>query len=235
LPEHIAIIMDGNGRWAKNNNLIRTKGHLKGLQAARQVVLTAANLNIKYLTLFAFSSENWKRPKFEVSFLINLIKEKLSKELSELYDNNVKINFIGDLTSFGSLIEEKLLYWQEKSKNNTGLYLSIALNYGGKWDIVESCKKIATLVKNNELNIEDINPNIFSNNLSTKNIPDPDLLIRTSGEYRVSNFLLWQLSYSELFFTNTLWPDFSKEELLDIIEDYATRERRFGLTNEQAS
>jgi undecaprenyl diphosphate synthase len=233
LPEHIAIIMDGNGRWAKEKGKLRVFGHQNGVKAVRDTVEAAAELGIKHLTLYAFSTENWNRPKFEVNALMELLVSTIHKETKTLMDNNIRLNAIGDLAQLPSSCLRELNEAILKTSNNTRMTLHLALSYSSKWEIVEAMKKIAIKVKNNELSTEDINDALIDDCLTTKGIPDPELLIRTSGEHRISNFLLWQIAYSELFFTDKLWPDFRKEDLYEAIVDYQSRERRFGKTSEQ--
>ncbi|ABY92942.1 isoprenyl transferase [Thermoanaerobacter sp. CM-CNRG TB177] len=228
LPIHIGIIMDGNGRWAQKRGMMRFYGHKAGVNAVREVVKASRELGIKYLTLYAFSTENWKRPKEEVNFLMDLLVEFLSKEIDELNKNNVLINFIGDISVLPQKCKIEIERAQNVTKNNSGLVLNIALNYGGRDEIVKAVKKICTKILNKELSIEEITEQTISENLYTKNQPDPDLIIRTSGEKRLSNFLLWQSAYSELWFTEVLWPDFGKEHLIEAILYYQTRQRRFG-------
>lgn len=228
LPIHIGIIMDGNGRWAQKRGMMRFYGHKAGVNAVREVVKASRELGVKYLTLYAFSTENWKRPKEEVNFLMDLLVEYLSKEVDELNKNNVLINFIGDISVLPQKCKIEIDRAQNVTKNNSGLVLNIALNYGGRDEIIKAVKKICTKILNNELSIEEITEQTISENLYTKNQPDPDLIIRTSGEKRLSNFLLWQSAYSELWFTEVLWPDFSKEHLIEAILYYQTRQRRFG-------
>ncbi|ADD02462.1 undecaprenyl diphosphate synthase [Thermoanaerobacter mathranii subsp. mathranii str. A3] len=228
LPTHIGIIMDGNGRWAQKRGMMRFYGHKAGVNAVREVVKACRELGIKYLTLYAFSTENWKRPKEEVNFLMDLLVEYLSKEVDELNKNNVLINFIGDISVLPQGCKTEIERAQNITKNNFGLVLNIALNYGGRDEIVKAVKKICTKVLNKELTIEGITEQTISDNLYTKNQPDPDLIIRTSGEKRLSNFLLWQSAYSEFWFTEVLWPDFKKEHLIKAILYYQTRQRRFG-------
>ncbi|WP_028991710.1 isoprenyl transferase [Thermoanaerobacter thermocopriae] len=228
LPTHIGIIMDGNGRWAQKKGMMRFYGHKAGVNAVREVVKACRELGIKYLTLYAFSTENWKRPKEEVNFLMDLLVEYLSKEVDELNKNNVLINFIGDISVLPQGCKTEIERAQNITKNNFGLVLNIALNYGGRDEIVKAVKKICTKVLNKELTIEGITEQTISDNLYTKNQPDPDLIIRTSGEKRLSNFLLWQSAYSEFWFTEVLWPDFKKEHLIKAILYYQTRQRRFG-------
>jgi len=233
IPNHIAIIMDGNGRWAKKRGNLRLVGHTKGVATVNDIVTTSAEIGIKYLTLYAFSTENWNRPQDEVMGLMNLLVSALDKNLKKLLKNNVKLVTIGDMNSLPEKIRKKLDESIENTKNNTGLTLILALSYSARWEIIEMAKKIAQSSVDGTLEISDIDASTISENLCTKNIPDPELLIRTSGEYRISNFLLWQIAYTELYFTNTLWPDFTKEEFLDAIVDFQNRERRFGKTGEQ--
>ncbi len=233
IPEHVAIIMDGNGRWAKEHGKARIFGHKHGVLSLRNVVEGAGEIGLKFLTLYAFSTENWNRPKVEVAALMQLLVNTISKEVSELNKNNVRLLTIGDIKSLPNNCERELEKAIEKTKNNTGLTLVLALSYSSKWEIIEAVKSIAKKVENNEVSINDIDEKLMDENLQTALIPDPELLIRTSGEHRISNYLLWQIAYSELYFTNKLWPDFSKEDLVEAIVDYQQRERRFGLTSEQ--
>ncbi len=233
LPSHIAIIMDGNGRWAKEHNKPRIFGHKNGVLSVRNIVEGAGEIGLKYLTLYAFSTENWNRPKVEITALMQLLVATLSKEFSALNKNNVRLLAIGDLKSLPSDCEKELLKAIENTKNNTGLSLVLALSYSSRWEIVNAVKKITTDVVENRLSIEDINEKTFQNYIETSSIPDPELLIRTSGELRISNFLLWQIAYSELYFTEKLWPDFNKNDLFEAIVNYQKRERRFGKTSEQ--
>lgn len=233
LPNHIAIIMDGNGRWAKEHNKPRIFGHKNGVLSVRNIVEGAGEIGLKYLTLYAFSTENWNRPKVEITALMQLLVATLSKEFSALNKNNVRLLAIGDLKSLPSDCEKELLKAIENTKNNTGLSLVLALSYSSRWEIVNAVKKITTDVVENRLSIEDINEKTFQNYIETSSIPDPELLIRTSGELRISNFLLWQIAYSELYFTEKLWPDFNKNDLFEAIVNYQKRERRFGKTSEQ--
>ena len=233
LPNHIAIIMDGNGRWAKEHNKPRIFGHKNGVLSVRNIVEGAGEIGLKYLTLYAFSTENWNRPKVEITALMQLLVATISKEFSALNKNNVRLLAIGDLKSLPNDCEKELLKAIEKTKNNTGLSLILALSYSSRWEIVNAVKKITTAVTENKLVIEDINEKTFQNYIETSTIPDPELLIRTSGEYRLSNFLLWQIAYSELYFTEKLWPDFNKNDLFQAIVNYQKRERRFGKTSEQ--
>ncbi len=233
LPQHIAIIMDGNGRWAKEKGKLRVFGHQNGVKAVRDTVESAAELGIKHLTLYAFSTENWNRPKFEVNALMELLVSTINKETKTLMDNNIRLNAIGDLEQLPSSCLRELKEAMKKTEGNTRMTLHLALSYSSKWEITNALKQIAQKVKNNELAPEDINDAMIDENLTTKGIPDPELLIRTSGEHRISNFLLWQIAYAELYFTDKLWPDFRKEDLYEAILDYQSRERRFGKTSEQ--
>lgn len=233
IPNHIAIIMDGNGRWAKNKNLPRSAGHKKGVETVRDIVKTSTELGIKYLTLYTFSTENWKRPKDEVSILMKLMIRSLKKEINELHKNNVRLTTIGDNSLLPNDLQIELENSLNKTKNNTGLVLNLALSYSGRWEIINAIKKIADEYKNKNLDLDSITELSFSDYLCTKNIPDPDLLIRSGGDFRVSNFLLWQIAYSEIFVTPTLWPNFTREDLFLAIYDFQNRERRFGLTSEQ--
>lgn len=233
LPLHVAIIMDGNGRWAKKKGGIRIFGHQNGVKSVNDVVEASAELGIKFLTLYAFSTENWNRPKIEVDALMSLLISTISKELKNLVKNNIRLLTIGNISQLPNNVRKELINTIEITSTNTGLTLVLALSYSSRWEINDAVKRIATDVKNNIINPDDINEKIFKNYLSTCNIPDPELLIRTSGEYRISNFLLYQLAYTELYFTDTLWPDFTKEDFYKAINDYQKRERRFGLTGEQ--
>lgn len=232
LPEHVAIIMDGNGRWAKKQGAMRLFGHQNGIKAVRQVTEAAGELGIKYLTLYTFSTENWNRPKLEVEGLMKLLVSTLADEAKKLHANNVRLKIIGD-DSLPASIKEKFDECESMTANNTGLTLVLALSYSSRWEIANAMKQIAQKVKSGELDADAISQEIISEHMSTKFMPDPELLIRTSGEYRISNFLLWQIAYSELYFTDTLWPDFGKEDLYKALVDYQSRERRFGKTSEQ--
>lgn len=233
IPQHIAIIMDGNGRWAKQHGKERLFGHYNGVESVRVVVETSVRLGVKYLTLYTFSTENWNRPKAEVDGLMELLVENIVKETPTFHKNNIRFTTIGD----NSLLPEKALRKLEEciadTASNTGMTLVLALSYSSRWEITDAMRRIATKVKNGELNVEDINDEVVAENLTTVGIPDPELLIRTSGELRLSNYLLWQLAYTELYFTDTLWPDFREESLYQAIVDYQKRERRFGKTSEQ--
>ena len=233
IPNHIAVIMDGNGRWAKGKGMQRVFGHRNALTAIRETADTASELGVKYVTMYAFSTENWNRPKLEVDALMSLLITTLKKELPEFQRKNVKINAIGDTTSLPKTAQNVLNGVIEATKNNTKITLTFALSYGAREEIVNAIKNISKKVVNKDLDIEKINENIINNHLYTFNLPDVDLMIRTSGEQRISNFLLWQMAYAELYFTDILWPDFRKENLFDAIIDYQNRERRFGKTSEQ--
>ncbi|SKA87047.1 Undecaprenyl pyrophosphate synthetase [Caloramator quimbayensis] len=228
IPKHIAMIMDGNGRWAKKRNLPRSFGHKAGVETIREIVKTCSKLGVKYLTLYAFSTENWKRPADEVSTLMNLLVEYLKGELEELNKNNVIINYIGDISALPDICQKELLNSHSKTKYNTGLTLNLALNYGGRDEIIRAVKQICTDISKNNMDIEKIDEKLISNYLYTSNMPDPDLLIRTSGELRISNFLLYQIAYTELWFTDVYWPDFKPYHLYKAIIDYQKRDRRFG-------
>ncbi len=225
---HIAIIMDGNGRWAKKRGMPRTFGHKKGAENVVKITRAMKESGVKYLTLYAFSTENWQRSKDEVDALMQLLNEYLDKELKEIMDNNVRIVFIGERYMLSDSIQAKMAFLEKESEKNTDLTLCIALSYGSRQEILFAVKKIAAKVKEGSMDISQITQDVFSEELYTKEIPDPDVLIRTSGEQRISNYLLWQSAYTELFFTNTLWPDFGKDELWDIINKFNQRERRYG-------
>ena len=225
---HIAIIMDGNGRWAKKRGMPRTFGHKKGAENVVKITRAMKESGVKYLTLYAFSTENWQRSKDEVDALMQLLNEYLDKELKEIMDNNVRIVFIGERYMLSDSIQAKMAFLEKESEKNTDLTLCIALSYGSRQEILSAVKKIAAKVKEGSMDISQITQDVFSEELYTKEIPDPDVLIRTSGEQRISNYLLWQSAYTELFFTNTLWPDFGKDELWDIINKFNQSERRYG-------
>jgi len=233
LPRHIAIIMDGNGRWAKNRSLPRFAGHRAGVEAVRGVVKACAAKGVEALTLFAFSSENWRRPQKEVGLLMELLYTALSHEVKKLHKNNVQLSFIGDRSRFDEKMRAQLEKSEQLTAQNTGLKLVVAVNYGGKWDLTQAMKKIAQQVKSGELAVEDIDADTVDQALSLYGLPVPDLFIRTGGEKRISNFLLWQLAYTELYFTDVLWPDFNDVELDRAISSFSSRERRFGQTSEQ--
>lgn len=228
VPAHIAIIMDGNGRWAKSRFMPRTYGHKVGVETIRKVVKECSRLGVKYLTLYAFSTENWKRPKDEVSALMGLLVKYLRNELEELHKNNVKILTIGDISKLPEACIEELALAKEKTKDNTGLVMSLALNYGGRNDLVNAVKNISQDLVDGKISLDDIGDSLISSHLSTNESPDPDLVIRTSGEQRLSNFLLWELAYSEFYFTDIHWPDFDEKELQKAIFAYQSRDRRFG-------
>lgn len=233
IPKHIAIIMDGNGRWAKQQGKNRIFGHSGGVSAVREVVEAAGELGVKHLTLYTFSTENWNRPEDEVSGLMQLLLKTTRLEVKKLDSNNVRLRTIGDIDAMPKSTAEELKRAAEVTKNNTGLELILALNYGSKSEILRAVQQIAEEVKNGKLNASEISEDIISNHLYTVGIPDPELMIRTSGENRLSNFLLWQLAYAEFYFTETLWPDFGKEEFYKAILSYQSRERRLGKTSEQ--
>ncbi len=233
IPRHIAIIMDGNGRWARQMGLPRVAGHSEGVKSVRDVVEACAQLGVENLTLFAFSTENWRRPEDEVSTLMKLLIKTLKRETDELHKNNIRLQAIGDIISLPTEVQKYLSDAIEKTKNNSRMNLILALSYSGRWDIINATKIIANKVREGLLKPDEINDKIFSQHLSTANLPEPDLLIRTSGEMRISNFLIWEIAYSELYITNTLWPDFRRKDLYKAIEDYQRRERRFGLVSEQ--
>lgn len=233
LPTHIAIIMDGSGRWAQRRMLPRVTGHSRGVEATRAVVARCSELQIKNLTLFAFSSENWSRPAAEVKALMSLLQNLLENEVHELNNNNVKLFVIGELTRLAAPLQQAIHKAQQLTANNTGLQLNIALNYGGRWDIVQAARKLCQSVIDHEITVGEIDEKIFANYISLHDIPEPDLLIRTSGEQRISNFLLWQMAYTELYFCNTLWPDFTAQDLDMALEFYRKRERRFGVIQDQ--
>jgi len=233
LPHHIAIIMDGNGRWAKKKFLNRISGHIKGVNAVREVVTACRELGIKVLTLYAFSIENWRRPADEVNALMGLLKEYLQKECAEMAQNNIRLNTIGRVEDLPPDVQTTLRETMEKTKHCDGMILNLALSYGGRSEILHAVQGILSDLQKGKIKREEITVQRFHEYLWTHGIPDPDLLIRTSGELRISNFLLWQIAYTELYVTDTLWPDFDREELLKAIVDYQSRERRFGLTSEQ--
>lgn len=228
IPSHIAIIMDGNGRWAKSRFLPRAAGHKAGVETIRKVIKECSRLNVNHLTLYAFSTENWKRPKLEVDTLMTLLSSYLKSEIKELHKNNVKVTTIGDMSKLPNVCVEELEKAYELTKDNTGVNLNLALNYGSRYDITLALKNILNDLKDSNIHIDDISEELISDYLSTKYLKDPDLIIRTSGEQRLSNFLLWEAAYSEFYFTDTLWPDFDEKELRKAIYEYQNRERRFG-------
>ena len=233
LPQHIAIIMDGNGRWAKEKGELRVFGHKNGVTAVREALEAAVEIGLNYLTLYAFSTENWNRPQFEVDALMELLVNSLNQELPTFQENNIRVNSIGRMSDLPAHCQVTLQSTIEQTKNNTGCTLTLALSYGSRQEILDATKTIAEKVKKGEISVDDINEEMFSNNLYTNGIPDPDLLIRTSGEERISNYMLWQIAYSELFFLPIMWPEFSRETLFECIYQFQNRERRFGKTSEQ--
>ncbi len=233
LPRHIAIIMDGNGRWARQKSLTRIEGHIKGIEAVRTAVTTCRELGIQFLTLFSFSIENWRRPENEVLALMDLLQRYLREELDEMLDNNIRLKAIGDINSLPPDAHNTLIDTLEKTARCDGMVLTLALSYSGRDEIIRAFRHLMADIKNKRIRPEEISEETLSNYLSTRDIPDPDLLIRTSGEYRISNFLLWQMAYTEIYVTETLWPDFGKEDLIKALLNYQSRERRFGLTSEQ--
>jgi len=233
LPKHIAIIMDGNGRWAKEKGKLRVFGHKNGVKAVRETVESAAEIGIEVLTLYAFSTENWNRPKLEVEMLMSLLVKSLKKELKLLQKNNISLRAIGNITNLPKKTQKVLTEVIEETKNNTHLILNLALSYSSKEEIVNAFKNISKKIVNNELSVEEIDENVINNHLYTRNLPNVDLVIRTSGEKRISNFLLWQIAYAEFYFTPIYWPDFKKQNFYKAILDYQQRERRFGKTSEQ--
>lgn len=233
LPRHVAIIMDGNGRWAKKQGLARMFGHRQGVETVHNITVAATKLGIEYLTLYTFSTENWNRPKEEVDALMALLVDTIAKETPTLMNNNVRLTTIGDIDRLPDGTRQKFMACIEQTSKNTGLTMVLALSYSARWEIIEAVRKAVREAQANGLRPEDVNEQLVSSFMTTKDIPDPDLLIRTSGEYRISNFLLWQLAYSELYFTDCLWPEFTEEEFYKAIVDYQKRERRFGKTSEQ--
>ncbi|MFA9193683.1 isoprenyl transferase [Flavobacterium sp. FBOR7N2.3] len=233
LPKHLAIIMDGNGRWAKQQGFLRAIGHENGTKSVRVIIESCVKLGIENLTLYAFSTENWNRPKLEVKTLMKLLTSSLQKELNTFQENNIKLNAIGNIELMPKSAQKQLLEVIEKTKNNSRMTLTLALSYGSREEIVSAVKKISDKVKNNIISIDAIDDSIINEHLYTQNLPDVDLLIRTSGEHRISNFLLWQIAYAELFFSEVMWPDFREEHLYEALISYQKRERRFGKTSEQ--
>lgn len=232
-PRHIAIIMDGNGRWAQKRFMPRAVGHQAGVKTVRKIVEYCANNNIEVLTLFAFSSENWRRPESEVSLLMALFMATLQREIDKLHRNNIRLRFIGDRSAFPEKLQTKMAEGEAQTEHNTALTLVIAANYGGHWDMCQAFKHIAAKITAGELTEQDITEELINQHLSTSNLPEPDLFIRTGGEERVSNFMLWQLAYAEMYFTPTLWPDFDQNSLAEAITSFKGRQRRFGHTGEQ--
>jgi len=235
LPKHIAVIMDGNGRWAKGKGKMRIFGHHNGVLSVRDVVEGAVDLDLRYLTLYTFSLENWNRPKLEVMAIMELMVSTIHKEIANFMKKNVKLNAIGDLDLLPKKCYDELMNAIDQTSGNTGLVLTLALSYSSRREILHAVKNIVRQVQEGKLNVEDINEEVFEDNLFTKGMPNPELLIRTSGEFRISNYLLWQIAYAELYFTSKLWPDFRKEDLFEAILDYQKRERRFGMTSEQVN
>ena len=235
IPKHIAIIMDGNGRWAKERSLPRIAGHKEGVNSVREITRACGEIGVKHLTLYTFSTENWRRPKAEVSALMTLLIKTISTEVRELHKNNVRFTAIGDLKKLPKSTQKGIFDGIEITKNNTGLNLCLALNYGSRQEMVAAVQAIAKKVKKGDLKLDEIDETIFSNTLSTSDMPNPDLLIRTSGEYRLSNFLLWQCAYSEILMTKTFWPAFREDALIEAILEYQSRERRFGKVSEQVN
>ena len=233
LPKHLAIIMDGNGRWAKQQGLLRALGHESGTKSVKVIIEASAKLGIEFLTLYAFSTENWNRPKLEVETLMRVLINSLKKELTTLQKNNIKLSAIGNLEQLPKSAQKELLDVIEKTKGNSKMTLTLALSYGSRDEIVNAVRNICSKVKNNIISIDTIDDSIINEHLYTQNLPDVDLLIRTSGEHRISNFLLWQIAYAELYFTDILWPDFKEQDLYEAIVSYQKRERRFGKTSEQ--
>ncbi|NKJ66334.1 isoprenyl transferase [Vibrio chemaguriensis] len=233
LPKHIAIIMDGNGRWAKSKGKPRVFGHKKGVNAVRKTVAAASKLGIKAMTLFAFSSENWRRPEEEVGLLMELFITVLSSEVKKLHKNNLRLRVIGDTSRFGERLQKKIVEAENLTAGNTGMVINIAANYGGKWDITEAAKTLALKARNGEIRVEDINEQLITEHLTMADLPEVDLLIRTSGECRISNFMLWQMAYAEMYFTPEYWPEFDEDSLVEAVTWFINRERRFGCTGEQ--
>ena len=235
MPQHIAIIMDGNGRWAKGKGKFRIFGHQNGVSTVKTITEACAEIGVKYLTLYAFSTENWNRPAIEVRALMELLVDTMRKELPTLMENGIKLSFIGNQSDLPVKCQKQIEVTMEETKHNTRMNLVLALSYSAKWDLVQAIKNISNDAMNGKINVADINDSLVDSYLSTHWMPHPELLIRTSGEKRISNFLLWEIAYSELYFTEKLWPDFTKEDLYDAIYDFQNRERRFGKTSEQLS
>lgn len=233
IPTHIAIIMDGNGRWAKERGLHRVAGHRQGVNSVRDIVEACGQLGVKYLTLYAFSTENWRRPKEEVSTLMRLLLRALRDETDRLHENNVRLTCIGEIEAMPQEVQDELFDAIEKTRHNTGLTLNLALSYSGRWDLTNAARRLAEDVQQNRVKVENITEQTVSSYLTTKDMPDPDLLIRTSGEYRISNFLLWQLAYAEFYISEKYWPDFRRKDLYEAIRNFQGRERRFGMVSEQ--
>jgi undecaprenyl diphosphate synthase len=233
LPRHVAIIMDGNGRWAEQRSLPRFAGHKAGVETVRRVVQMSGELGIEALTLFAFSSENWRRPKKEVGLLMDLFLTALEREVKQLHDTGVQLRVIGDLSAFPKKLQQRIEKSMKLTSDNKGLVLNIAANYGGKWDMIQATRKVAKLVEQGEISCDEVSEDLIEQHLSLSDLPNPDLFIRTGGEQRISNFLIWQLAYSELYFTRVLWPDFDHEEYATAIKSFTNRQRRFGQTGAQ--
>ena len=233
VPHHLAIVMDGNGRWAVAQGKKRMQGHKQGMNVARQILEDSARAGVKVLTLFAFSSENWQRPEEEVSYLMSLFVEGLSREAKKLKENNIRIQVIGDVSRFSDKLQKAIRSAEELTRDCDAMLLNIAANYGGRWDIVETSKKLAAKVAAGDLQTDDIDQDAFDSHTVLSGVPDPDLFIRTGGERRISNFLIWQLAYTELYFTDILWPDFNKAELFNAFNEYGSRQRRYGKTGQQ--
>lgn len=233
IPVHVAMIMDGNGRWAKQKGFVRSDGHAEGISTVHRVTQLSSDLGVRYLTLYAFSTENWNRPSDEVATLMYLIGWAIERELPELLRNNVRINLLGDIDRIPDDARQRLFYARQATAHCTGLQLNMCLSYSSRWEITEAARKLAAKAANGEIRPEEITEKMFSDNLTTAGLPDPDLLIRTGGEERISNYLLWQIAYSELYFTPVLWPDFSDSDYIDALIDFQNRERRFGMTSEQ--
>ncbi len=233
LPQHVAFIMDGNGRWAKKRGMIRLFGHKNGVKTVKEILNAAGDLGIRYVTVYAFSTENWNRPADEVSGIMGLLSSAIDDEIENMMKNGVRVRMIGEMDRLPKYLREKVAYVIDRTKDNQKLDFIVALSYSGRWDIVEAARKIASDCADGKISPEDVCDEMFSHYLSTDNIPDPELMIRTSGESRISNFLLYQLAYSELYFTDVLWPDFNREELYKALISYQNRERRFGKTSEQ--
>lgn len=233
IPNHVAIVMDGNGRWAEARGKVRVKGHKRGMDVAREILEASGRAGVKVLTLFAFSSENWRRPEDEVNYLMRLFVEGLSREAKSLKKNNIKLQVIGDTSRFSAKLQKAIQSSETLTADCDGMVLNIAANYGGRWDIVEASKRIAKEVKLGDLNLDEIDEKLFKSHVCIGDLPEPDLFIRTGGEHRISNFLIWQLAYSELYFTDILWPDFNKGQLFEAFKAYAGRQRRFGKTGQQ--
>lgn len=233
LPQHVAFIMDGNGRWAKKRGQIRLFGHRKGVSTVKEMLTAAGNLGIRYVTVYAFSTENWNRPEDEINGIMSLLSNAIDDEIENMMQNGVRVSIIGEINRLPKSLQEKIAYVIERTKNNSNLDFIVALSYSGRWDIVEAARRIAKDCVDGKVSLNDISSDLFSGYLSTAGIPDPELMIRTSGESRISNFLLYQLAYSELYFTDVLWPDFDREELYKALISYQNRERRFGKTSDQ--